>query len=309
MISIGITRSSGIMMSLLVICFTSCNKLAVLLQRTKKFDTPALLEHLPALQQLLFRLLGCQPVGAARYNFIIQYALSIVGAESVRLYVAITDGVLILVDKFFEMQRRDAVKALEIYRRAGDQAQKLSGFFEMCRSLEFGRKQKYVKIEQAPASFLTAMEEYLKDAPEALLLPWRAGQLNDDNCSTPKVIAVPDANVETDPNEEGSNPSADSQEGTKTEKRDTDAAPLMPDLLSWDEPSQEESKQDAGNSLPVLITTPEDLSDPTISSQLSSQPPCWELALATVPVAEPGSYAGLSCTKQARHGESVGMRS
>ncbi|KAL0337777.1 UNVERIFIED_CONTAM: putative clathrin assembly protein [Sesamum calycinum] len=260
--------------------------------RTKKFDTPALLEHLPALQQLLFRLLGCQPVGAARYNFIIQYALSIVGAESVRLYVAITDGVLILVDKFFEMQRRDAVKALEIYRRAGDQAQKLSGFFEMCRSLEFGRKQKYVKIEQAPASFLTAMEEYLKDAPEALLLPWRAGQLNDDNCSTPKVIAVPDANVETDPNEEGSNPSADSQEGTKTEKRDTDAAPLMPDLLSWDEPSQEESKQDAGNSLPDLITTPEDLSDPTISSQLSSQPPCWELALATVPVAEPGSYAG-----------------
>ncbi|KAL0345965.1 UNVERIFIED_CONTAM: putative clathrin assembly protein [Sesamum radiatum] len=260
--------------------------------RTKKFNTPALLEHLPALQELLFRLLGCQPIGAARYNFIIQYALSIVAAESVRLYVAITDGVLILVDKFFEMQRCDAVKALEIYRRAGEQAQKLSGFFEMCRSLEFGRKQKYVKIEQAPASFLTAMEEYVKDAPEALLLPWRAGQLNDDNCSTPNMIAVPVANVETDPkqdtNEEGSNPSA----GTKTEKRDTDAAPLIPDLLSWDEPSQEESKQDAGNSLPDLIITPEDLSDPTISSQLSSEPPSWELALATVPVAEPGSYVG-----------------
>ncbi|KAL0428178.1 UNVERIFIED_CONTAM: putative clathrin assembly protein [Sesamum latifolium] len=126
------------------------------------------------------------PIGAARYNFIIQYALSI----------------------FFEMQRCDAVKALEIYRRAG---------------------------EQAPASFLTAMEEYVKDAPEALPLPWRA---------------------------------------------------------SWDEPSQEESKQDAGNSLPDLIITPEDLSDPTISSQLSSQPPSWELALATVPVAEPGSYVG-----------------
>ncbi|XP_020549371.1 putative clathrin assembly protein At5g35200 isoform X3 [Sesamum indicum] len=266
--------------------------------RTKKFDTPALLEHLPALQQLLFRLLGCQPVGAARYNFIIQYALSIVAAESVRLYVGITDGVLILVDKFFEMQRRDAVKALEIYRRAGEQAQKLSGFFEMCRSLEFGRKQKYVKIEQAPASFLTAMEEYVKDAPEALLLPWRGGQLDDDNYSTPKVIVVPGANVETDSkqdiNEEGSNPYADCQEGTKTEKRDTDAAPLIPDLLSWDEPSQEESKQDAGNSLPDSIITPEDLSDPTISSELSSQSPSWELALATVPVVEPSSYVCLA---------------
>ncbi|KAK4431912.1 putative clathrin assembly protein [Sesamum alatum] len=263
--------------------------------RTKKFDTPALLEQLPALQQLLFRLLGCQPVGAAKHNFIIQYALSIVAAESVRLYVAITDGVLILVDKFFEMQHRDAVKALEIYRRAGEQAHKLSGFFEMCRGLEFGRKQKYVKIEQAPASFLTAMEEYVKDAPQALLPPWRAGQLNDDNCTSPKVIAVPDANVESDPkqdtNDEGSNPSADSQDGTKTEKHETDAALLIPDLLSWDEPSQEESKQDAGNSLPDSIITPEDLSNPT-SSQLSSQPPSWELALATVPVMEPGSNVG-----------------
>ncbi|KAI7980730.1 Lipid phosphate phosphatase delta [Camellia lanceoleosa] len=34
-------------------------------QRTKDLDTPELLEQLPALQQLLFRVLGCQPQGAA----------------------------------------------------------------------------------------------------------------------------------------------------------------------------------------------------------------------------------------------------
>ncbi|PIN21889.1 Clathrin assembly protein AP180 [Handroanthus impetiginosus] len=250
--------------------------------RTKKFDTASLLEQLPALQQLLFRLLACQPVGAARYNFMIQYALSIVAAESVRLYVAITDGVLILVDKFFEMPRRDAVRALEIYRKSQEQAQKLSDFFEMCRSLEFGRRQKYVKIEQPPVSFLTAMEEYVKDAPQTLMLPWKP---NDDACSTPKLTAVPDANLETDPEQataEESHPSGDSQEDTKTDKSNADSAPLIPDLLSWDEPSQETSQLDGRNSLSLAITSPEELLTSTKGSELSSEP-SWELALITTP--------------------------
>lgn len=74
------------------------------------------------------------------------------------------------------MQRHDAVRALEIYRRAGDQVQcaflsymlrstrcasfvlilvicdmqavKLSEFFEICRNLDFGSGHKYVKIEK-----------------------------------------------------------------------------------------------------------------------------------------------------------------
>ncbi|KAI3721261.1 hypothetical protein L2E82_32267 [Cichorium intybus] len=44
--------------------------------RTKDLDTPDLVEQLPALQQLLFRVLGCQPQRAAVHNFVIQLALS-----------------------------------------------------------------------------------------------------------------------------------------------------------------------------------------------------------------------------------------
>nr|XP_016448382.1 PREDICTED: putative clathrin assembly protein At5g35200 [Nicotiana tabacum] len=142
-------------------------------KRIKELNTPTLIGTIPALQQLLSRLLDCQPVGAAQYNFLIQHALSIVAAESASLYVAIADGMLNLVDKFFEMQRHDAVRALEIYRRAGDQAVKLSEFFEICRNLDFGRGQKYVKIEKPPESFITAMEEYLMDAPKPLMITWR----------------------------------------------------------------------------------------------------------------------------------------
>ncbi|KAL2502406.1 putative clathrin assembly protein [Forsythia ovata] len=253
--------------------------------RTKRLDTPDLLEQLPALQRLLFRLLACQPVGVARYNFMVQYALSIVAAESVRLYVAITDGVLNLVDKFFEMHRHDAVKALEIYQKSGDQAERLSEFFEICRVLDFGREQKYVKIEQPPASFITAMEEYVKDAPQTLMLPWKMN--DDDKSTTPKAISVPQADLETDPklliDTEESHPSIDSLEIPKTEKSEAPATPLIPDLLSWDEPCQETSELDDNNSLALSTVTTEELSNPAISSDPSSQPTGWELALTTAP--------------------------
>ncbi|KAL3623845.1 hypothetical protein CASFOL_032661 [Castilleja foliolosa] len=234
--------------------------------RTKKLDTPALLEQLPALQNLLSRLLGCEPLGVARYNFMIQYALSIVAAESVRLYVAITDGVLMLVDKYFEMTCRDAVRALEIYRKSGLQAHRLSEFFEMCRTLEFGRRQKYVKIEQPPASFLQAMEDYVKEAPETLMLPWKS---NDEMLKM--IAAAPAADMETDSNQLTTEENPD-DECTESNKSDKDAAPLIPDLLSWDEPSQEASESDA---FPIA---PDGLSDPTIDSE-ASEPASWELAL------------------------------
>ncbi|GFP82580.1 putative clathrin assembly protein at2g01600 [Phtheirospermum japonicum] len=79
-------------------------------KRTKDLHTTELLEHLPALQQLMYRVLGCQ-----------------VASESIKIYKAISDGCVNLVDKFFEMQKHDALKALDIYRRAGLQVLNVNG--------------------------------------------------------------------------------------------------------------------------------------------------------------------------------------
>ncbi|KAM7274314.1 hypothetical protein ACFE04_028978 [Oxalis oulophora] len=62
------------------------------LNRTKDLDTPELFVELQVLEQLLFRVLACQPQGAVVHNFIIQLALSMVASESMKLYQAISDG-------------------------------------------------------------------------------------------------------------------------------------------------------------------------------------------------------------------------
>lgn len=239
------------------------------------------LEELPPLQLLLYRLLACLPQGAARYNFLVQYALSIVAAESVKIYVAITDGILNLVDKFFEMPCHHAVRALEIYKKSGDQAEKLSVFFEICRGLEFGKDQRYIKIEQTPESFITAMEEYVKEAPQTLMLPYRGN----DELGTPKAITASRSELESDQNKDVSpeKKSELSSLGIPDNKKNNDVAmPPIIDLLGLDELTPETSSQlDDNNALSLALVNPENLPTTSSGSSLTSQSNSWELELVT----------------------------
>ncbi|CAJ1975509.1 unnamed protein product [Sphenostylis stenocarpa] len=112
---------------------------------SQKLDTQELLEQLPALQNLLSRLLDCKPRGVAANNRLIQFALSLVAGESVKLYVAITIRVVELLDKFFEMYKNDAIRSLQIYKKS---------------------------VTQPPTSFIITMEEYIKEAPSSLMLEY-----------------------------------------------------------------------------------------------------------------------------------------
>ncbi|KAH9612988.1 hypothetical protein KSS87_022916 [Heliosperma pusillum] len=97
------------------------------------------------------------------HNHVIHLALSwFLLPKIIKIYRGYKYGTINL---FFEMQRPDALKALDIYRRAGQQAEKLSELYEACKSLDVGRGEKFIQIEQAPTSFLQAMEEYVKEAP------------------------------------------------------------------------------------------------------------------------------------------------
>ncbi|KAL5974147.1 hypothetical protein ACLOJK_030810 [Asimina triloba] len=113
--------------------------------RTRGLGSEELLQQLPALQQLLYRLIGCQPEGGSFYNYLIQYALAL----------------------FFDMSRHDAIKALNLYKRAGQQAESLADFYEFCKGLELARNFQFPTLRQPPPSFLATMEEYIREAPRA----------------------------------------------------------------------------------------------------------------------------------------------
>ncbi|KAJ7955703.1 ENTH/ANTH/VHS superfamily protein [Quillaja saponaria] len=236
--------------------------------RTKKLDTQDLLEQLPVLQQLLFRLLACQPAGTVAYNSLIQYAFSIVAGESINLYVAITDGILNLVDKYFEMQHHDAVRVLEIYRKSEIQAKRLSEFLEICRGLYFGSGQKFIKIEQPPSSFLYSMEEYIKEAPTTLMLEYA---ITNHEGVISKEIAAP----------EGDLLEGYKQDVEVEEKLDPVAAPQVADLLGMDDLITGEPEFEPKDSLALEIVTPENSSNTLDDLNVACQTTGWELALVT----------------------------
>ncbi|KAL4297019.1 hypothetical protein GQ457_12G024940 [Hibiscus cannabinus] len=262
--------------------------------RNRRLNTPDLLDQLPILQELLHHLLNCKPVGTAYYSHLIHYVLSIIAGESVKLYIAITDGILNLVDKYFDMLSDHALKALEIYKKAGEQATLLSEFFEICRGLHYGQGQKYLKIKPLPESFLIAMEEYVKDTPEVLALPYYTS-VDAEEGAPPTETPAPVYDLLS---EEYTGVQEKSDVSSNQALSDTRAVAQLDigDLISFDESSEEGSELTESNPLALAIVTSE---SPQYAENVVRSAPAstgWELVLCDAPISNGASVPDYKMT-------------
>ncbi|KAK4360357.1 hypothetical protein RND71_019309 [Anisodus tanguticus] len=237
--------------------------------RTRLLNGEELLEQLPALQQLLYRLIGCQPEGGACYNFLIQFALAL----------------------FFEMSKHDAIKALNIYKRAGKQAESLAHFYDFCRGLDLARTFQFPVLKQPPASFLATMEEYIREAPQTgsmscKRLEYRETKQEPEEPILEERVEQVEAAEAAEAAEDDKEEQVEAQEEPQPEKIE-ETPPMIStdepvDLLGLNQVDPKVAELEESNALALAIIQP-GKENPSASYQLSEigSTSGWELALVT----------------------------
>ncbi|CAM6062762.1 unnamed protein product [Sphagnum tenellum] len=200
------------------------------------------------MQQLLERVLGCRPTGAAKTNSLVQIALYPVVKESFQLYADLSEGTTMLLEGFFEMEQRDTVKAYDIYNCFAKQSEELHNFYNLCRKFGIARSSEYPTLQKISQEHLDTMEDFLKTRkhvdsqgskspePQPLQLEYRPETPQPEPTPEPQVV-IPEPEAVTPPPE----PPQVEPESVQTEG----------DLLDLDKPTI--SQQDQENRLALAL--------------------------------------------------------
>uniref|UniRef100_A0A453T1V5 ENTH domain-containing protein n=1 Tax=Aegilops tauschii subsp. strangulata TaxID=200361 RepID=A0A453T1V5_AEGTS len=229
-----------------------------------------------------------KPEGTACTNHLIQYALALVLKESFKIYCSINDGIINLVDMYFDMAKMDAIKALEIYKRAGQQAEKLSAYYDYCKNLELAKTFQFPTLRQPPSSFLATMEEYIREAPsvsitrKSVVSAFTQSSPSDHEDEAPQETEKP---VEEE-KEEPAEAAPEEEPPYTTLSEEDEPPPLRPttgDLLNLDEELHPMiANLEQSNALALAIVEPGSENNASAPLDLFAIDKAgWELALVT----------------------------
>nr|XP_020475216.1 phosphatidylinositol-binding clathrin assembly protein-like isoform X3 [Monopterus albus] len=112
----------------------------------RTMNTEKLIKTLPIIQNQLDALLDFQANPNELTNGVINSAFILLFKDSIRLFAAYNEGVINLLEKYFDMKKNQCKDALDIYKKFLYRMTKLSEF---------------LKVAEAPSSLLEALEQHL----------------------------------------------------------------------------------------------------------------------------------------------------
>nr|XP_034333069.1 phosphatidylinositol-binding clathrin assembly protein LAP isoform X31 [Crassostrea gigas] len=127
------------------------------LLRTMNADK--LLKTLPALQKQLDSLLEFDCAPNELTNGVINACFLLMFKDLIRLFACYNDGIINLLEKYFDMNKKQCKDALEIYKRFLVRMDKVSEFLKTAESVGID-KSDIPDLAKAPSSLLDALEQH-----------------------------------------------------------------------------------------------------------------------------------------------------
>ncbi|XP_062321046.1 clathrin coat assembly protein AP180-like [Osmerus eperlanus] len=126
--------------------------------RTMSVDK--LLKGMPILQSQIDALLEFEVHPNELTNGVIQACFLLLFKDLIKLYACYNDGIINLLEKFFQMKRGQCKDGLEIYKRFLTRMTRVSEFFKIAEQVGID-KNDIPELTQAPESLLESLETHL----------------------------------------------------------------------------------------------------------------------------------------------------
>ncbi|KAI1902594.1 hypothetical protein AGOR_G00017540 [Albula goreensis] len=126
----------------------------------RTMNTEKLLKTLPIIQNQLDALLDFEANPNELTNGVINAAFMLLFKDSIRLFAAYNEGVINLLEKYFDMKKNQCKEALDIYKKFLYRMTKLSEFLKVAEQVGIDQGD-IPDLTQAPSSLLEALEQHL----------------------------------------------------------------------------------------------------------------------------------------------------
>ncbi|XP_034384700.1 clathrin coat assembly protein AP180 [Cyclopterus lumpus] len=119
-----------------------------------------LLKGMPTLQSQIDALLDFEVHAPELNNMVINACFLLLFKDLIKLYACYNDGIINLLEKFFQMKRSQCKDGLEIYKRFLTRMTRVSEFFKIAEQVGID-KNDIPELTQAPESLLESLETHL----------------------------------------------------------------------------------------------------------------------------------------------------
>ncbi|KAI9796750.1 MAG: hypothetical protein M1833_005990 [Piccolia ochrophora] len=122
-----------------------------------------LLRETEAVQSQVIALLKCDVLSNEPENEITLTAFRLLVTDLLVLFHAMNEGVINILEHFFEMSKYDAERALAIYKTFTKQTNLVVEYLSMARQYEHATRVEVPKLKHAPTGLTSSLEDYLHD--------------------------------------------------------------------------------------------------------------------------------------------------